>query len=55
MILLIGDLNIHSMKLTGAENESKNSEILEEMVEDLDLVIGNGIDGKELGLLRMST
>ena len=47
-------MNIHSSKLTGSINDSKNSNILEEMVEDLDLVVVNGLEGNDLGILRGS-
>ena len=53
-MIVVGDMNIHSSKLTGSINDSKNSSILEEMVEDLDLMVVNGLDGKDLGILRKS-
>lgn len=50
----MGDMNIHSNKLTGSRDDSKNSNILEDMVEDLDLVVVNGLEGRDFGILRGS-
>ena len=54
MIALIGDLNIHSMKLMGSQKDSRNALMLEDMVDELNLVVANGLDGKDLGILKGS-
>ena len=51
---LIGDLNIHSMKLMGSQKDSRNAQMLEDMVDELNLVVANGLDGKDLGILKGS-
>ncbi len=52
--MIMGDMNIHSANLMGTEKDSRSAYILEEMVGELDLVVVNGIIGKELGVLKAS-
>ena len=47
-------MNVHSRDLTSSSNSSRNSEIFEEMVNNLKLKNLNGLHGLNLGKLGMS-
>ena len=53
--MVIGDFNVHSSNLTGSVKDSRSAFILEEMIGELDLVVANGLGGKDLGILKASS